>query len=446
MTPEHQVVDRLTGFYREMEQALPDRPPPWRPERRTARRSSWRMQAVATAGVLLVAVGVAVLLQHGRRQSIVQPVTPTGAMIVPISTASFLNAKDGVVITERGLFITHDGGQNWHLQTDLQLDWRGINDVRFIDPDHIVIVSSSNGVASFLHSTADGGAHWQTNPIAPLARPEGQATVFFLNAREGWQESDSGLPAGKLVPGGPNPKGPDAVALYHTTDAGAHWAQLWRVGAAQSSSPGPAFTGFPDRLLFTDSMHGFMGTFSYDNVGRLYVTRDGGKTWQVAVIPAPPGGWPSGCCGKVITSPAVTMFGNRGFVAEGDASRGAVYSTSDGGQSWGNPRLLPTGAVQPYFLTPSNWWALVGSTVYETVDAGASWKHVAVHLPSGLGLEVLASDLVTETHVIWGVGGGLLAGVPVSTCLQFFDGPGCNFLIRSTDGGATWTLVKLPAA
>ena len=443
MIPEQQVVDRLTGFYRQMAQALPGTPPAWRPERRrTAPGFSWRMQAVATVGVILVAIGVAILLQHARPHSIVQPVNSSGAMTVPISTATFLNAKDGVVITERGLLITHDGGQNWQLQTDLQLDWRGINDVRFIDPDHIVIVRRSNGVAQFLHSTADGGAHWQTNRISLIGPPEKPGALFFLNAREGWQESDSGLPAGKLVPGGPNPKGPNAVALYHTTDAGSHWAQLWRVAATQSSSPGPAFAGFPNSLLFTDSMHGFMGTVSYDNVGRLYVTRDGGRTWQVALIPAPPGGWPSGCCGKVGTSPAVTMFGNRGFVAEGDANRGAVYSTSDGGQNWGNPRLLPTGAVQPYFLTPSHWRALGDSAMYETVDAGASWKHVAVHLPSGL--DVLVSYLVTETHVIWGVGGGVLPGVPASTCLQFFDGPGCNFLIRSTDAGATWTLVKLP--
>jgi photosystem II stability/assembly factor-like uncharacterized protein len=428
-----------------MEQALPETPPPWRPERgRTAPGFSWRMQAVATAGVILVAVGVAILLQHARRQSIVQPVNSSGAMTVPISTASFLNAKDGVVITKRGLLITHDGGKNWQVQTHLQVDWQGTNDVRFIDPDHIVIVNSSGGVAQLLHSTADGGAHWQTNPIAPPARPEGHATVFFLNAREGWQESDSGFTAGKLGPAGTNPKAPSDVALYHTTDAGAHWTELWRGGATPSSIPGPTLAGFPNALLFTDSMHGFMGTVTYDNVARLYVTRDGGQTWQVALIPAPPGGWASGCCGKVFTSPAVTMFGNRGFVAEGDANRAAVYSSSDAGQSWGNPRVLPTGVVQPYFLTPSQWWVLGDSTVYETVDAGASWKHVAVHLPSGLG--VLGIDLVTETHVIWGVGGGLLTGVPVSTCLQFFDGPGCSFLIRSTDGGATWTLVKLPAA
>jgi hypothetical protein len=79
MTPEQQVVDRLTRFYREAEQALPGTPPPWRPERkRTARGSSWRMQAIATAGLILVAIGVTVLLQQGRPHSIVQPATRTG--------------------------------------------------------------------------------------------------------------------------------------------------------------------------------------------------------------------------------------------------------------------------------------------------------------------------------------------------------------------------------
>jgi photosystem II stability/assembly factor-like uncharacterized protein len=398
MTPEQHVVDRLTGFYREMEQALPGAPPPWRPERtRTARGSSWRMQALAAAGLILVAVAVAVLLQHGRPHSIVQPATLTGAMTVaPISTASFLNAQDGAVVAERGLLVTHDGGQHWLLP--LKLDWKSHHDVRFVDRDHIVVVSTSEkGDDRLLHSTADGGAHWRTNSMAPIGR---FGSVFFLNAREGWRETDSG-----------NPKAPGDVAVYHTTDAGAHWTELWRVGTTPSSSRVPALAVSPLGLLFTDSRRGFMGTYSYDGVGRLYVTRDSGRTWQIAVLPPPAGGWNSGCCGKVIISARPTLFGDQGFLVEGGSGTPTVWTTSDGGQTWKSPRSMP---VAPIFVDPTHWWgesrAPIGATgneLYRTADAGASWQRVPLGAPPA-GLK-FARVATISAEVIWASASGDLA-------------------------------------
>jgi photosystem II stability/assembly factor-like uncharacterized protein len=441
MTPEQHVVDRLTGFYREMEQALPGAPPPWRPERtRTARGSSWRMQAVAAAGLILVAVAVAVLLQHGRPHSIVQPATSStlttaqppevGNATVPVGRLMrFVTAQDGWVVTKRGVFATHDGGQHWQFQ--LKLDWQAFFTLRALDSQHAIIWSNE-----LLYATADGGDHWRASRIAPGT--SGQ--TFFLNAREGWRETDSG-----------DPKAPGDVAVYHTTDAGAHWTELWRAGTTQSLSRSPALAVSPLGLLFTDSRHGFMGTYSYDSVGRLYVTRDGGRTWQIAVLPPPPGGWGSGCCGKVITQPAVTMFGNLGFVeliASGAGTGRPVYRTSDGGQSWGNPFFLPVGAAGAYFPDPSHGWVTGGQTLYQTVDGGVSWRQVRLLGAPPSGLKFASGPTPTiSSEVMWASASGTLPGVDETDCLQIFDmtpGRDCRFPIRSTDGGAHWTVVKLP--
>jgi hypothetical protein len=73
MTPEQQVVDRLTGFYREMEQALPGTPPPWRPGRP---RHRGRNLGLAAAMVLMVGLLGLAVTQLG----LIHRTEPTGQL------------------------------------------------------------------------------------------------------------------------------------------------------------------------------------------------------------------------------------------------------------------------------------------------------------------------------------------------------------------------------
>src|SRR6202521_4484323 len=235
-----------------------------------------RMRVAVAGGlamvVLAAAVAVALLARQLYAPIPVNPPLPLpepGNAILPIGGAHFLNGQEGAVVTQRGLLLTTDGGRHWRLI--LQLDWTSFNTVQLFGGDQIVVLSRSRaGGAQLVSSTADGGAHWQTNRVSDLAA----YNVFFLHAREGWYETDSG-----------DPKSPGTVTVYHTRDGGVNWTQTWHTDS------GPA----PNGLLFTDPTRGFMGAFSYDGVTRLYVTEDGGKTWRVAELPLPAGGWDTGC-------------------------------------------------------------------------------------------------------------------------------------------------------
>ena len=387
----------------------------------------------------LAAVGV-FLFRHGSPSPTENPPTAPSAA-TPIETAQFLNPQEGVVVTQRGLLITRDGGQTWQLT--LKLDWHSYQDIRFVDPEHIIVVSSSDvrppgePVSLFLYTTADGGAHWHTSSIAPITVGTARSP-FFLNDHEGWE----------LAFSGDNPANPTMAALYHTTDGGAHWTQLHTVDASQPSSGGLQLASAPDDLFFTDSAHGFMGTASHDNVGRLFVTRDGGRTWRAAILPAP---WFQGGVGQDVftLASAVTMFGDTGFLTQAGGPRVAVYATYDGGLTWGSPRLLPFQKGRAYFLDRTHWWVTGEGTLYETVDGGASWQRLPdVPVDIWPYLEALSAN---GPQVFWGEliqssipGDSPIAGVPPSTCFPSPYGPDCSFLVRSIDGGHHWTDVKLP--
>lgn len=374
--------------------------------------------AAALVMVLLAAAIAAAFIAARLHQPILIKTPPpaAGSATVPISTAHFFDAQEAGVVTEQGLLLTKDGGKHWQLV--LKLDWKNANLFSFVGPNQIVVVTQSQGEDDPIYTTSDGGVHWQTSRT-----PSGSSDVFFLTAREGWA----------LQANSSTPKQAGPATIYHTGDGGAHWTALWHIDS----------TPTPGGMLFTDATHGFMGSSNYDGIGRLYVTSDGGATWQIALLPQPPDGWYSGCCGKVLISPAVTLFGSNGFLTIDGLPQTVVYTTSDFGRSWSYKTRLPVGAPLARLLDPTNWRATDGQKLFATADAGATWSQIPLRLPTG-GSLYLDSLSASDSETLWGVINGSMPGVPNSACWVGF-GPQCIFLIRSTDGGVHWTNVQLPA-
>jgi photosystem II stability/assembly factor-like uncharacterized protein len=289
-------------------------------------RSTATRFAVGSLLLVLLAVAIAtalILSQLFAPVPVHNPPPLQGSATVPIASApQFITPEDGLVLTGKGLLLTHDGGQTW-LRV-LPLDWSHYSDVRFLDKTHIVILTG-NLYPETLHATSDGGATWRTTRIANI--PEGQGSTFFLNDREGWE----------LFYGGPGPKpGSGPAVIYDTVDSGAHWAQLVRVDQAHSSDHGVVLNEAPiGSLFFSDSMHGFMSAGTVGGVARLYVSQDAGRSWRLLQLPAPSGGFPN----DNFSSPTVpTMFGQDGVliqhVARGSGPTGQLDTFTFNNQRW----------------------------------------------------------------------------------------------------------------
>jgi photosystem II stability/assembly factor-like uncharacterized protein len=237
--------------------------------------------------------------------------------------------------------------------------------------------------------------------------------------------------------------------IYHSTDSGANWTEIARIDTEHLSSQGLRLDLTPaPNIVFTDPKRGFMNVRSQDGVNRLYVSQDGGRTWQFAQFPGPPGAGVPGA-DALLSTP--TMFGTRGIVALEVPGRpdSFSYTTVDGGLTWADPRPLPGRDLTLGFADAAHWWGLSQQGLYRTADAGQTWKLVSSKLPAVADRFVGVSAV--SPQILWATVEGTLAasykaGVPESACMPTLLGPACYFLIRSTDGGITWTVVKLPAA
>jgi photosystem II stability/assembly factor-like uncharacterized protein len=111
-----------------------------------------------------------------------------------------------------------------------------------------------------------------------------------------------------------------------------------------------------------------------------------------------------------------------GWVVNG---AGEIHRTTDGGQSWTLQATLPTYLRCVGFASPLMGWAgsLFGPTLlYATGDAGVTWTPVT-NIPDPLPFGICGLSVVNSS-VVYGCGR--------------YDGPPA-ILIKTTDGGATWT-------
>ena len=304
------------------------------------------------------------------------------------------------------VFITHDAGRTW-LSVKVPCCFSDTPQiaVRWINSQNLVIVYGSH----LIEVTTDGGTHWQ---VIRSTWTGGQNLPFFLNASEGWQYG--------------------AAGLFHTTDGGATWT------AVSSFPSSNCCDWWAERLIFIDSQDGFIRP---GGSGQLYVTRDGGHTWSPGVLSPKP---PDSQFGNVPQGPFV--FGKSGLMAffnKGDSQGGgttlSVYKTSDGGLTWSGPRSAPGLWLSALDMTL--WWTLDDTgRLSRTSDGGQSWQRIQTNLANGM---VLTSVTPVGGNVLWGVArnGYVAKSLPGGGVKNYPN----LVTVRSTDGGTTWSIVKVPA-
>jgi photosystem II stability/assembly factor-like uncharacterized protein len=203
-------------------------------------------------------------------------------------------------------------------------------------------------------------------------------------------------------------------------------------------------------IRMVDTQHGYL----VHGGGRTTVspgilgTIDGGRTWSAQ--PAPSGvvidavdlhfvdanhGWTLGCRPGPTSCPSV------------------VVGTKDGGQSWQDLGTVPIGfgPLRIWFSDLQHGW-LMGTLgggflmgLYATTDGGVTWSQQILPDPYAAGcpaFQEYAGDVrFTDALHGWAVGSEL--------CQQSFTTGGLisqqGLAWTTSDGGLTWTLLKLPA-
>lgn len=356
------------------------------------------------------------------------------------------------------VYTTVDGGANWSkAEVTGAGSSLGIQRILDVSADGSAILASAY---NNLLRSADGGKTWTTvtGPSADYYSVSyaslGNGEIVASGYAGLWLSKDSGQNWTKLAAPTTN-SGSVPVDYIKRVEAGALMAADGQGSFLLSRDDGQTWTqvatpvgniyGASSTLAFSDAKNGFM----FDASGRAYTTKDGGLTWEAKTLALgtvrgaqflnKQTGWlvsgdgrlykstDGGQTWSTTTTPAGVSYASVNFQNEtvGWSQRysgGAQYAaTRDGGKTW-------TELALPYGVTAlrqsESSWVAVGNNgaVYVSTDVGATWN--AVYTGTATNLTALA---FSDAKTVWAVGNE-------------------STLLKSEDGGAKWTVVKLSGA
>jgi len=315
------------------------------------------------------------------------------------------------------IFRSADGGQTWTDLGEVVTPDAFAADFAFAVPS-VQTVVASNGAGSMFYS-GDAGQTW-----TPSFTSRGPRPSFFSSAKPAFADADVGY------------FGFGAGFVIKTTNGGATWSQI-------SSGSGASLNDldrFPNGNLIAVGENGTLltspGTMPWtlhqaltpfhlvavdvvgpgqvvavDEPGRVYRSADGGATWTAgAATPV-----------SVIAVDLNFTTLLDGWVIGSGFNDGALFHTTDGGDSWTPVPDFLGGYVAVDFEGSNSWAANVGGIYYRSTDDGATW---------------------TEAQ---------LPGSPFSIAdMDFFDVSlgyavgRFGYAARSDDGGMSWEVLPTP--
>ncbi len=211
--------------------------------------------------------------------------------------------------------------------------------------------------------------------------------ITFSDASYGWALAQADQTAGQLF------------NLYATSDGGATWRRL----------PDPPRDAY--YLAFRGRTEAWMGSLG-PGPPHVYTSADG-HTWQRHDLPPPPHrAWGAGGYGTT-----VQLLPRIGAVT---TTGGGLFTSFDSGSTW---RFVPTPPGEVAYQDAFHWWAIKGTILSKSSDAGQTWSQITNALPDWRFVpHILDSKHAwAELTVVGGYG-----------------------LALTSDGGLHWTRANIP--
>jgi predicted CXXCH cytochrome family protein len=321
------------------------------------------------------------------------------------------------------ILYTADGGATWVAQAGPQKN-KTLNAVRGVAGTNDVWIV---GNAGLLWSTTDG-TNW-TNQTSTSGTTQNLYSVYFRSTSLGWISGAAGT-------------------VRYWTGSGTFTA------AATGGLPAGTTVGIHS-VLFSDANTGYYAA----DAGSLRKSLDGGKNWvsqQYTVysqlndvaFPDLAHGWIAGSGGTVIAS---SDGGNSWFlqtsgvssdlygVSFSDASNGllvgasgVIRHTANGGNAWSGQSSGTTQTLNGVSTRSGDTGHAIAvgnsATILRTSNGGSTWA--AATAPANTGNITAVEFPETAT-----------AGIALATC-DHAAGSGAPGIIRTTDYGATWSVVS----
>jgi photosystem II stability/assembly factor-like uncharacterized protein len=357
----------------------------------------------------------------------------------PIATMQLLTTDVGWALSlYNNLLSTRDGGKTWSEitpSTELFGSHRIVSAFFLNDKQGWALAFDA------VFSTADAGAHWSMTALPQVKPPEsgpGRRLVLrgltrrqvqekllkqdrqFAASHSQWigQISFSDPLNGWLNLARDKVQQDDKRWLLSTSDGGRTWREA------------PTDPGYGGPLRAISSQECWM--LPYGQSDALSVTRDGGKTWDNVVPPAPKGVEPEGT--RTYDLP---IFKDRehGFLsvtycaaAPKATSSAVLFATDDGGRTWKTDRMLTN-------------LDKIGSCHVSSTMVGNSWIIAKIdHLNPTLTVIAAGSTFASPSDAQSGYyGSDELSFVSLSR--GWINN---GRVIATSDGGATWSVINAP--
>lgn len=311
-----------------------------------------------TLGGLVVIAGAAAFAEVEREGEASPWRAQTSPVAVELRGLAVVSNRVAWASGAKGTVIRTIDGETWKAIPVAGAEALDFRDIEAWDENTAVAMSIGPGAASNVYKTTDGGATWRR--VFANAEPDG-----FWDAITFWDRSRGAL-FGDPVRG--------RFQVFTTDDGGESWKPAPGAGLPASIENEGAFaasgsclaSGPGQRLAFVTG-----GAAE----SRVFVSRDGAKTFQISTSPVPAGAPSKGLFSVAwLDEKTLLTVGGDYKLPALDGVKAAL--SSDGGAHWAAVRAAP-GFLSSVVLGPGNNAAVVAVGLAGTGisnDGGKTWE------------------------------------------------------------------------